>query len=318
MAISPRGDGAPGQRHALGRLWQGLAVAVCVGLILAAGSYTGSSPEMARGLLLGIAVAGFAMIGWLWKRGKRHLAPGAAQALARDPRPPVLYLRSFAGERAISGEEEALARIMEELGPFVAIGQPGERLPPLGASRFYVPGSDWQTFVVDLLGSSRLVLLAAGGTQGLGWELSQCVKLIEPRNLLVLVPASSTAYEAFRSIAAREADLVLPALAASARLGGDTTGFQGVLHFDENWAASFVSFDRPVAGFAATDQREDRLRAALTPALAPIGLQIGPRPENLRDEARTALNIVLVIAVIAMVAGLAFAILWALGGAAGR
>ncbi len=271
-----------------------------------------------RGILLGLAVAGFAVIVRLWKRGQRHLAPGGAQALARDPRPPVLYLRSFAGERAISVEEEALARVMQPLGPFVAIGRPAESLPPLGASRFYVPGSDWQAFVLDLMRKSRLVLVAAGETPGLGWEISRCVELIEPKSLLILVPASAKTYEAFRAIAAREADLVLPALPKADRLGGDTTGFQGVVHFDGDWGASFQSFDRPIAGLAATDQREDRLRAALAPALAPIGLKIGPRRKNVRDELQSALNVWLVIAALATAAGLVFAALWGLGVAPGR
>lgn len=308
MAASPEGDGSSGQSRAAGRLWQGLAIAAGIAFVLALASSSSAQPM--HGVLFGLAVAGFAVVVWLWKRGERHLAPGGAQALASDPRPPILYLRSFAAERAISVEEEALARVMQELGPFVAIGRPGESLPPLGASRFYVPGSDWQGFVVDLMRKAKLVLVAAGETPGLGWEINRCVELIAPERLLILVPASAQTYERFRGIAAGEADLVLPALLQPNRLGGDTTGFQGVLHFDKDWGASFHPFDGPIAGFAATDQREDRLRSVLAPALAPIGLEIGQRPRNVRDDLRSALNVGLVIAAIATVAGLILAAMW--------
>lgn len=41
-------------------------------------------------------------------------------------------------------EEEELAAVMNEIGPFVAIGCPGEELPELGAYRIYVQREDWR------------------------------------------------------------------------------------------------------------------------------------------------------------------------------
>ena len=84
-----------------------------------------------------------------YTRGKRMSAPPADALIASDPRPPVLYLRSFKDDlvtaepqqtklggllgaitsAATGTEEEQLADAMKEVGPFVAIGRPGEPLP---------------------------------------------------------------------------------------------------------------------------------------------------------------------------------------------
>ena len=99
----------------------------------------------------------------LFRRSRRHEAVSAAQAMADDPRPPVLYLRSFQDDGSVllddqglpgmqaltratspTSSEEELARILEQIGPVVAIGKPGEKLPELGAARLYVSHEEWQ------------------------------------------------------------------------------------------------------------------------------------------------------------------------------
>ena len=106
-------------------------------------------------LLLFVLVARSAIL--LLRSGWKHDAPTAAAARARDPRPPVVYFRSFDVDSQIvlaSGRGGSLARfiyyfvgfspeqemgfILGQVGPVVAIGKPGERLPELGAARIYV------------------------------------------------------------------------------------------------------------------------------------------------------------------------------------
>jgi hypothetical protein len=122
---------------------------------------------------IGLLILSFAFgVGvFFWKWGKQHLVPLAEETVANDDRPPIVYLRSFADDDQIAADEEALAAIMDEAGPFVAVGRPGDTLPPLGASRFYLPGKDWQGFVSQLLDDAALVLIMAGRTEGLGWEI---------------------------------------------------------------------------------------------------------------------------------------------------
>ena len=94
----------------------------------------------------------------LFRRAKKHLAPSAATARSRDNRPPILLLRSFRDDETrvlLSGWsaspwgtnttlEELVVDCLAGHGPVVAIGRPGEALPPLGAAREYVDHGSWQ------------------------------------------------------------------------------------------------------------------------------------------------------------------------------
>ena len=134
-------------------------------------------------------------------KGRRLSAPLAPQLLRRDFRSPVLYLRAFrddhsrsmrtpAFSRCIFREltvEEELAREMRSVGPFVAIGKPGEELPQLGAARMYVPDSQWQSRVRELMELSQLVVLRIGSsvTPGLSWEFSEAIKAVPTERLVI-------------------------------------------------------------------------------------------------------------------------------------
>jgi len=118
--------------------------------------------------------------------------PATAQAIAPQS-PPVLYLRSFDDDRRgaqLRGgltEEEHLGHVLGQIGPFVAVGRPGEPLPEAGASRFYLADADWQVTVRNLMQTARLVVIRTGRTQGLGWEVKEAVRLLAPERLILLV-----------------------------------------------------------------------------------------------------------------------------------
>jgi len=119
-----------------------------------------------------------------FRSGWRHEARTAEEVLAADPRKPVLYLRSFTVDdqlllsapgrwawlarlftyTATVGPEQELAFIMERVGPVVAIGKPGERLPELGAARRYAGDDEWRQVVGNFMDDSALVVIRAGET----------------------------------------------------------------------------------------------------------------------------------------------------------
>jgi TM2 domain-containing membrane protein YozV len=144
------------------------------------------------------------VIAWrLWRRSRQYGALGADEAMARDPRPPVLYLRSFADDGAalidaadsglvrriiklvapVTAEQE-LAEMLAQVGPVVAIGKPGEPLPELGAARLYVTDAQWQAKVLELMGKAALVVVRLGGSPGLLWEIEQSLERL-PRQRVV-------------------------------------------------------------------------------------------------------------------------------------
>jgi hypothetical protein len=156
-----------------------------------------------------------------YKQGKHRSAPSAASLMSKDPRPPVLYLRSFQDDSiaaqgklhyASSGqtggwyqlslvaetEEEQLAQVMNEIGPFVAIGRPGEKVPEIGAARMYANDDEWRSKVLNLIGRAKLIVLRAGDSSNVLWELESVVKLVRPEQVILLVPDGSAQYNVFR------------------------------------------------------------------------------------------------------------------------
>jgi hypothetical protein len=211
----------PSQRRSAGYALKALAVAGMVAAFAALGFIATTIDENVGGVgetgkaLFSIAfyivMGASALLGYrLYRRGRQHTALLGEEVMGRDTRPPIVYLRSFTDEVAVAREEEDLATIFGDVAPFVAIGRPGDPLPPLGASRFYVADADWQGFVAGLLRKASLVIVLAGRTQGLAWEVAQCRQLLDPRRLVVLVPLREAEYNGFRDSFRQGARIELP------------------------------------------------------------------------------------------------------------
>jgi hypothetical protein len=144
----------------------------------------------------------------LYRRARRRALLPAAELGKKNPRPPVLYLRSFHDDkikmraRAANGRsnlervlkirfEEVITDHLWRYGPVVAIGKPGEKLPPLGAARDYVSDEHWQQKVEQLMLAASLIVIVLGRTEGLAWELGKIIELRLVRKLVVLFPPTS-------------------------------------------------------------------------------------------------------------------------------
>jgi TM2 domain-containing membrane protein YozV len=141
----------------------------------------------------------------LLRSGWKYDVVSAEQLLARDPRPPVVYLRSFEADSELVlrpaefwnkivtvcfdymvtfSPEQELAEILNRVGPVIAIGKPGEPLPELGAARLYVSDADWKAKVTDMLARARLVIIRTGSTPNLQWEIEQTMARVPRRRIL--------------------------------------------------------------------------------------------------------------------------------------
>jgi hypothetical protein len=198
----------------------------------------------------------------------RKIRVQSAQPLAEsDPRPPVLYLRSFKDDPvaaqgpqfvmptggavgglltsfvgAITTEEEQLAKAMDDIGPMLAIGKPGEALPELGARRIYVSDAEWQTRVRELMSRARLVVLRAGETAGFWWEVERVAREIAPEKILFLLPQDAKQYEAFRQKAQTLLPCQLPPYPSKA--GSAIGSIRAILFFESNWTPHLVPVQR--------------------------------------------------------------------------
>ena len=128
---------------------------------------------------------------------RRYSQVAADDLLAVDKRKPVLFLRSFvadldddlhAGQAVLGGMalEPRLARHFGSVGPFVAIGDPRDTIPKLGAARARRDGEDWRATVVEWMAAAQLIVLVAGATPSVLWELGQCIARGHVAKLIVL------------------------------------------------------------------------------------------------------------------------------------
>ncbi len=120
----------------------------------------------------------------------------------------VLYLRSFDDDSAlvyapvaskgwyaplvpqrVRFEELLETWTFRNAGHVVAIGRPGERRPSLGAQRTYWTDESWQEAVRRTAARCKAIILVAGVTEGLGWEISTLAAMgVLGKTLLLLPP----------------------------------------------------------------------------------------------------------------------------------
>ena len=212
--VSSGNAAARGRRlRALSRVMCGCGFAVFAGCILGALAI----PSVAQNLIvwLPLAFVGFGIGFWGMSIGEssaKLLAPSASDLQAKDPRKPVLFLRSFhdenlqittvvqrQGKHGTSTEyvdvrlEEAVGDQFAPFGPLIAIGKPGEALPLLGAARNYYTDAEWKSAITRWMDQARILLVVPGLTPGLGWELDSIQRRGHVAKLLVLMPPGSDA-----------------------------------------------------------------------------------------------------------------------------
>ncbi len=146
-------------------------------------------------------------------------APGVQEELARDPRAPVLYLRSFKHDATAAqveymdnhSDEEQLSAVLRRIGPVVAVGDPAERRITLGASRIYLGDDEWQDWVKSQMTAAALVIFRASDTDAFLWEVATASSHLPPEKTAFLLPRDPLLYREFRQKFAEQLDRPLPA-----------------------------------------------------------------------------------------------------------
>ena len=205
--------------------------------------------------------------------GRRIRAGGAERVLAKDARAPIVYLRPFRADGAQIAKrmwsrarispretffetyEERLARTLRKIGPFVAVGDPTERLPLLGAARMYAADEDWQATVGELMSHAAVVLLHAGEGTGFGWEVRRVIEGCAPERTILSLPLEAKRrgpsrqerYDAFRSEFGHHFPRPLP----------ETIGYCQFAYFDADWTPRLLG----ERGAPLPDGEDGRTRA---------------------------------------------------------
>lgn len=148
-----------------------------------------------------LALLMLASLGQYWRvLGRRiRMAPAALPKLERS----VVYARAFRDENRpfVNGPASRLERytdkmvwrvfkgpkrnpviqltledflktaISQQIGPFVALGSPIDKLPPAGALREYAPDSTWRERFLELARAASCIIVDFGESGNLDWEL---------------------------------------------------------------------------------------------------------------------------------------------------
>jgi len=154
---------------------------------------------------------------FVFRRARRHALLGASELRQQDPRPEVLYLRSFGDDRlkvrarrsarqswlerlaAPRRErfEEIVAWHLSRLGPVVAISEPGEWFAPLGAAREELRQETWQEEIEQRMRLAQAIAIVPGRTVGLAWEVARLTALdLWSRAVIVFPPVPAAELQA--------------------------------------------------------------------------------------------------------------------------
>jgi hypothetical protein len=265
----------------------------------------------------------------MFLRARKFTVASAEEVLTADPRPPVIYMRSFKDDAAASmpvmsgppgwamlfprdliTEEELVARILNDFGPMVTIGRPGEALRELGAARMYVGEQEWHDKVAALMQSAKVVVLRLGQTEGLWWELEQAIGKMRPEQLLVFVPRVRD--KAVRETIRRRAEALfpkpLPEFTRSDTLVAGVGFLRGILYFDPDWTAHYIDLTRRIwtlktlPRFLGFGKPAAKLKYALQPVFASHRVAWTPPPVRKLATALVGIWLLAVLAIAVIIA----------------
>jgi hypothetical protein len=188
------------------------------------------------------------------------------QVLEEDKRPSVLYLRPFDREeepfaaplneecrqlgvpvrhpsrwrQAVTFEEYFAKEVTEKIGPFIALGNPYDYLPPAGAARTYIEDDGWQDVFRTMSHESACILMAPGRSDNLRWELRSIRSMGLHTKLFVLTsPAIKQHWYSIQwgRSGKRQWDDFTTELAASGFVASEYPGDGATVGFDEGGTA---------------------------------------------------------------------------------
>lgn len=299
-------------KRAKGRWWKVAGTILVVLGVVAAIAIIAAFSIVSNGKQNSIYVA--ALIGFWFaaggvaciRRGQRLSAPTAEELLSTDRRAPVLYLRSFEEDRVtakwsdfknvldfispygknidLETEEVTLARVMKQIGPFIAIGSPDEELPQLGAARTYVEDGDWHEKTAALIAQAQLVVFrfSVMVTQGVCWEIQKVIELVQPQQLLLLIAClPGEEYEYFRERVNKYFAQPLPDFRRRTIFNKFYEDrINAVIYFNRDWTPQIA----PLKGKKKKGELARELERVLTPVARAIGHD-WKRPMTMRHRA---------------------------------
>jgi len=240
--------------------------------------------------VMGGALGALIGLPFFWLGGKYLILAKRARTLTdrahvNDTRSPVVYLRSFDADprtREIQPHQtrvftlgEQFAMVFEEFGPFVALHNPGESLPEAGAARV-TGGADWKGVVLGLLKRAQMVVVLAGSTPNLLWEMKAIVSSVSPERIVILFRGRThRAYDVCAAALNPILPKPLPPYPAG-RFRWLWPGLNVIAHFDGDWTPHVEQIRTPYSAFRFDLPLYPALKVALRPVLQRLSLRYEP------------------------------------------
>lgn len=273
--------------------------AIVVAAVLSGWWWFGDSRLPGRLVSFGMGLIGLpALFAYYRTRAK---APSLAAAANADARAPVLYLRAFYQESDpfTWGPKRDMARytsapiseqaftipvtfeqylgpaISRAIGPFVALGNPEDALPPEGAARAYAGDDEWQQQFSTLGRTAAAIVMEVSRSENLRWEMTAIHSRGWSEKLFVItrpVPKSKSLFcrwfyamlRAAKGVRApRWSDFAAELAHAGFRIAITNPGPGAIVAFDRDGTAETIARNasEPREFVSAIETRLDAIRA---------------------------------------------------------
>jgi hypothetical protein len=143
----------------------------------------------------------------------------------------VLY-RRLRGLHRVTLERE-LGHHFRRLGPFVAVGGPGDWFAPPGAARLYLDDDAWQATVLDYVQRAHIIVVHLVPDGWTWWEFCLCARESSPTRLLAVVAGellSDADYARLRDKLLKECGITL----------SEQRGKVDLVTFDSSWKVRYL------------------------------------------------------------------------------
>jgi hypothetical protein len=138
----------------------------------------------------------------------------------------------------------------------------------------------WKKVVTDQMQTARLVVVRAGTSGGLVWELKEVVQVVNPKKLLILINMRKKDYESFKKEADQIFNTTFPKIDELKRSWSGFWGVNGFVRFSPNWSPNFLPLRLPFFRFGY--KNSGRLfNFTLRPVFEEYGLEWKPPPVSI-------------------------------------
>jgi len=139
--------------------------------------------------------------------------------------------------------EEILAKeIKKKIGPFIALGDPDDFLPSLGATKIYYGDNEWKQKIQEYFSLSKYILILEGVTEGLIWELEFIKNNINPQKIIILTYPNE--YRKLIDDSWINMNNILNEIGYNLPVNDPGCGI--MIEFDENWIPSISEYTNPI------------------------------------------------------------------------